>query len=356
MTNAHVANPFNIDMFMTWAPFVSRNREAPASGADVDGRSLAHPLPFLREQGFACEVYKCSRTPLSERAFGKLAMHHEMVRGRCLGMLCDASDFWLYESYGGNPLRLTRAKWTQPGTRDLVAAFFSAVPEPPLLSALRDLCAAFGTEVVVPTAADTPHLGCGASGHVFAVGHPDRPQALKVVLSGRHESAFAVSREFNDLKRASALGAAVSPVKGAIRHLERGGAPFASGYLMQHVGMPCTLCGPGRVTVAAVFGALERLHDAYIYHGDARLPNLLVVDGELRWIDFRSAAPERNEPLTREERADLVMEDVNALVGSCLPYRRAPQHSEALAPLLAEYPASAPRLHAYLQAIQWELV
>ena len=65
---------------------------------------------------------------------------------------------------------------------------------------------------------------------------------------------------------------------------EEDGDARGAAYLMERVGAPAS--ASSRRACRDVFGALAALHRAGVVHGDARLPNLLAVDGDLRWIDL----------------------------------------------------------------------
>jgi len=58
---------------------------------------------------------------------------------------------------------------------------------------------------------------------------------------------------------------------------------------LRPVGEPVTLAY-ARDNVPKLFQALKNLHDKGICHGDARWKNMILVDGELVWIDL--ATPE----------------------------------------------------------------
>ena len=73
-------------------------------------------------------------------------------------------------------------------------------------------------------------------------------------------------------------------VLGAAGVGEGGGA----GYLLERVGAPFEADSEARCTAA--FECLAALHCCGLIHGDARLPNLLVMEGgALAWIDLNHA-------------------------------------------------------------------
>ena len=58
----------------------------------------------------------------------------------------------------------------------------------------------------------------------------------------------------------------------------------------------------------SIVESLQRLHDCGIVHGDARLENVVCVDGEPRWIDFADSDLLLDAPL-------LMQREMNALIG-----------------------------------------
>jgi hypothetical protein len=134
----------------------------------------------------------------------------------------------------------------------------------------------------------------GAAGGVGNAANP--PRALKVVLARTNSAVIAVDNEFRRLHAAAERGApVVAPVPGSLRLYgvsEDGGGLGAgvggAGYLLEHVGAPFEVTSEARC--AAAFESLAALHRCGVIHGDARLPNLLVMqDGRPAWIDLNHA-------------------------------------------------------------------
>jgi tRNA A-37 threonylcarbamoyl transferase component Bud32 len=93
---------------------------------------------------------------------------------------------------------------------------------------------------------------------------------------------FDLTQEFKAMRDAAALGAPVVPVVAdSLRLLEGVGG----GYLLAHCGVPFDATASMAACTAA-FGALAELHALAVLHGDARLPNLLLVDGHAAWVDL----------------------------------------------------------------------
>jgi hypothetical protein len=57
------------------------------------------------------------------------------------------------------------------------------------------------------------------------------------------------------------------------------------GYLLARCGTPFNATA-SLAACSAAFVALAELHALAVLHGDARLPNLLLVDGDAAWVDL----------------------------------------------------------------------
>ena len=303
------------DLFRSWAPFVEfRNgNEKQGSGNGYDFGLLADYA--LQRAGCASELYE-AKVNLTEGAFGELCGYHECVPGVCFGMLFNATDFWLYKSNAGIPIRLLKGQWTARGSADSIRDFLTC-SEPPLVNLLRRLLRCLH---VVPVRFDgRSHLGSGGYGHVFAVGDSAAPQAppqaLKVVLTSDHAH---VAVEFERLEDAARAGApVVPPVKGSMCWFSDGEQPSGGGYLLARVGVRFAVTTKQRC--CAAFDALAALHKLGIIHGDPRLPNLLLVDGSACWVDLFSSASRVAPDSLRYDAAVLVRSVLSLASEDALP-------------------------------------
>ena len=266
------------DLFMSWAPFVEFRGDGEATGI-LGGYSL-------QQQGCVAALFEAKRDRLLDSHFGELCGYHTCIeRGNVLGMLFGPVSFQLYKSTNRHPVSLLKGDWATPGSAEVIHSFFSGVEEPPLLLLLRALSYALDVQPI--HVGGHCYLGSGASGHVFTVGDPDRPRALKVVLTN---DPWSVGAEFVQLEKAAMRGApVVRPVPGSLRSDvfgERG--VVGSGYMMEAVGQPFVVNSSARCTAA--FQSLAACHRLNVIHGDARLPNLLSVGQEKApaWIDART--------------------------------------------------------------------
>jgi hypothetical protein len=266
------------DLFASWAPFFeSRGSDADAT---ADFRLLYGVLAdrSLQLDGGVCELY-AAKLQVNNAAFGELCNYHRLRgKGLCRGMLLGSDAFWLYESHCGNPLKLIKSTWVSPGSLALVRSFFGAPTEPPLVTLLRDLLSTLNVRVRVGVS----FLGAGGSGRVFAVTRGSRTFALKAAVG---VSQSALIDEFSKLSRAFHLGApVVSVVSDSLHFFSTGG-----GYLMD--GLCAQFVPTSKRRVTAAFAALAALHAKDVFHGDARVQNLLVrEDEQLVWADFMCAS------------------------------------------------------------------
>ena len=266
------------DHFMSWAPFIEFRGNGEATGV-LGGYSL-------QQLGCVAAIFEAKCDRLTESHFGELCGYHTCIqRGSVLGMLFGPTSFQLYKSINTNPVSLLKGDWTTPGSAEAIHSFFLGVDEPPLLLLLRALTRELGVQPI--HVGGHCYLGSGASGHVFTVGDPDHPRALKVVLTN---DPLNVVREYTQLEMAATRGApVVRPVRGSLRSdvaVERG--VVGCGYMLEAVGQPFVINSSARCTAA--LESLASIHRLGIIHGDARLPNLLSVgeDKAPAWIDART--------------------------------------------------------------------
>jgi RIO-like serine/threonine protein kinase len=133
-------------------------------------------------------------------------------------------------------------------------------------------------------------LGRGRSGRTFVVVDSEGSVcALKVVVS--EESFHKTSEEFGRLVVAGErLPDRVVRVKrGSLREGRFDIATvqyFYQGYLMEDVGTPVSALRLTTPQCEQICRALNALHINEIFHGDARVPNVVLCDGRFKWIDF----------------------------------------------------------------------
>ena len=260
-----------------------------------EGQAVTHGLlggTALQKAGCVAEVYEARACPLGREEFGALCTYHQCVSGKLKSMLFNATEFWLYETMHGYPCRLLKGAWVTAGSASAVRAFLGEPVEPPLLQLLRRLLADLELALLRTGPEGRCYLGSGASGHVFAVhaaaDATRAPLALKVLPECQ---AWVLESEFARLTRAVEHGATVvPPVPSSLRVYHESSSSSSDsgsasgGFVLRSVGQAYDFSTLGRSVQA--FTALAQLHACRIYHGDARAPNLLCVEGAPVWIDL----------------------------------------------------------------------
>ncbi len=252
----------------------------------------------LQLDGCVHELFEAKMGPLTDAHFGELVTYQRLIPGECRGMLFNGTHFWLFASLHGQAMRLVKGAWAALGSASRVRRFFDdeAPPPPPLVPLLRQLLAALRLRPA--PMGGSAYLGGGGSGRVFAVARvredvAAQPRmALKVVVSAAGGWwASSLTREFQAMQHAAAQGApVVAVVAGSLQLLDGVGG----GFLLARCGVPFG-APASRAACAAAFTSLAALHACDVLHGDARLPNLLRLDGAAAWVDLSANAVARAE-------------------------------------------------------------
>lgn len=207
-----------------------------------------------------------------------------------------------------------KVKLTDAGSREVISDFILPPHhvEPFWLCTLHKLCLQFAVTPVVGNS----FLGSGQHGKVFQVkpnqpvsesafsadlagaGHLDfaRHLALKMVEGVHTADLFKEQRLVSLMvKKHAVLPSYVSKLSSVIDGV---GQSAGCGMILQPVGEP--VCRPpfanAKTLLFEVLNALLALHqEVGTVHGDARLENLIRVDGKLVWIDFRECQDATSE-------------------------------------------------------------
>ena len=280
------------------------------SGAAFIFGGLAHR--HLQRDGCVRKLFEGKHDALTLAHFGELVKYHRLIPGECRGMLFNGTQFWLFASVDGSPVKLARAAWAAPGSASPVRHFFDQQPQlppPPLLPLLRQLLSALRLR---PAQVDgSTFLGAGAFGRVFAVQSTEptirhaHSMALKLVPAAASATWLGdLTHEFKALQDAAALGVPVVPiVADSLRVLDG----LGGGYLLCRCGVPFDATA-SEAACSAAFVALAALHARAVIHGDARLPNLLLVDGRAAWVDLSAGVLAGLDAHTRAANCRLDME------------------------------------------------
>lgn len=242
----------------------------------------------------------------TNKALGELLIHLSLQGDRTKkahrGVLVSKKEFWAVEVEHKQLLYRHRGKWTSPGTYKFLQDFLSAPP----YATITHLCASAGYEPIDShtfRSLGCSFLGEGAHGRVFAVvpsivgsqaARVHHVVAAKAVLLHNHTALvkeWARLRQHADSCECSLL---VRPLTGVVSN------DFLSCFVMKPAGLHpvnrASLLVSGDRGLNAVKRVVMALIDLHthtgqaIYHGDARLANLIELkDKSLCWVDLRDA-------------------------------------------------------------------
>ena len=216
------------------------------------------------------------------------------------GVVYDAEKCYLVKSIRHTITHTTVFNWTDAGSYDLLKEFISH--SDPWTKCLYALCDMLGVKVVVPVTTNAvttaqlggSFLGSGACGRVFKVFYPideSITYAMKLVISTDEEEGRIgeVENEFCQLNNAKGEG--VIPVVSDSLKLSsvnlNSKTLLFGGYLMSVVGCPVE---NNKTNVKKMLESLNRLHKRGIYHGDARIQNVVQWEDTIYWVDFRTSS------------------------------------------------------------------
>jgi tRNA A-37 threonylcarbamoyl transferase component Bud32 len=277
-------------------------------------------------------------------------------QARARVLLVTPSEFWLIE-IGMNEQVLSRTiwKWDLPGSLPALQTFCSTDD-----LGLDKICALANVQIADPyifKSIDSAYLGTGGTGRAFAVLQSQTGQdpsklrkkdlhALKVVKVENLaylQFELAILKDHSDTCKCDAIVAPTSEIILSETH---------AAFTMQPVGRAVTIQDliDNPTLVKDAFEALRRLHthNPPIYHSDPRLPNLLIFERKLVWIDLR-----QSEFLnwTRTSKFHFTV-DVNILMKSILSRE---ELTGSLLTLAQGYDASEEASNQIGQAVSQEL-
>ena len=204
-------------------------------------------------------------------------------------MLFDKQTFWLVESVRGEVASVVTSRWLDHGSKHLLRDF---VRQPALAKLLNDACEHFNLVVKSDS-----FLGAGAFGFVFRAQRVDGASvALKVALDTHAQRL--------ETEKAKILRAKKECPDEVIGLEEDGFHTFEGGaaLLLTKVGDHFSKLSP-----QSIVDSLQRLHDNGIIHGDARLENVVSVDGKPCWIDFADSDLLLDTPLLMQSEMDTLI-------------------------------------------------
>jgi tRNA A-37 threonylcarbamoyl transferase component Bud32 len=193
------------------------------------------------------------------------------------GVLFDKHTFYFTHMNNGTLTRLVECKWTDAGSETFLRE--SLYPPDNWMKLLDAACLLYSL-VVEPGS----FLGYGAHGRVFKVSNNSEEQyAVKLVLK---EHANSLLVESNRLQSAYKVCE-----KHVIKVVHQGeNFEDIGGFMVTELGTKVE-----RDEYKRIIEALVALHRSNVTHGDARVNNVVEVQGSIKWIDFRDAEIPRKE-------------------------------------------------------------
>jgi hypothetical protein len=235
---------------------------------------------------------------IDDAAFGEICNDLQNWGERCelwegkvpslKGILFDIDEFWMIEGWKAEIKAVKICKWNQLGSSEVLKNFLAT--EDPWMTCTELLLGELGIQFPDDL---TPLLGAGAFGRTFRL---TSGQVLKVSTSSIYEEYEYMCKIQSDPMAAKLL---IPIVVDSYREGTTGDCNYG-GYLLEYEGEKIrTSCPrrqkdrslgnscPGTVEIDMVKSLLA-LHQTGFLHGDPRVANVLLKNGELKWIDFQS--------------------------------------------------------------------
>lgn len=232
----------------------------------------------------------------SNAAFGELLKHVRFLNEfsgiqskQSKAMLFDKSGCYMIIVQGHELIYYEFVPWDAGGSRERLKEFFN-----PIKWNITPFLQEFSISVDEPKeAGDSAFLGSGAFGRVIRVVNQDNEKfALKVVDIKDYSN---VLREFSILKNHMSCGCHLIASVPDISEVKTKNE--LCGYLISPVGVGLSRQKLTKSLIYPVINLLSslHLHNPPYVHGDARIANIIQIDGYLSWIDFRNSSPTFSE-------------------------------------------------------------
>lgn len=194
------------------------------------------------------------------------------------GLAVLPEEFSVIDFLGPDVELVTQAKWTAPGSR----ALFERALLCPNVWCLHASVILKELELTVLSRGGC-FLGLGAFGRVLKVKTKEGLSvALKMILSKDESDCERALKEFSIARLARGTGVVIDVLECCKGVLKEDGI-FGCGYTME-LGTE-----PDLTNLRALLLVLAKLHTNGWIHGDARVANLVVCAGVLKWIDMTCA-------------------------------------------------------------------
>jgi len=208
---------------------------------------------------------------------------------RYYGILADKIGFTYSTCYNGNFSHPITNDWRSPGSRSFLVSKIQEFTETSRwVSLLQKLCQMLKVTVL-------GYIGCGNHGRCFKVmNFVTRAEfVLKIVLTGHlinkdAEAAYAATQhEYKTLAEKPHRNLVKVQPNSLKVVLTSPTDTLGLGYLMVDVGSAVSISNlETSQKLFELFESLRELHHAKIFHGDARIANVILRDGQFVWIDL----------------------------------------------------------------------
>ena len=275
------------DLFLCTVPFAE-----PKVCKLINLKSAKPAIP--RFIGFVKFVFEGKNESLTNSHIGKLIFYLRLLNNYqsiSYGLLFNSSDFYFLKLCPNDKrIKLKKGTWNSPGSYQYILEKIlkAEIPNAELYdNALKYIGTTFKLDINKPF----DFLGSGKFGKVFSCildGNFCSVKLVKIGDDGDEEMTFSdVEQELESFKAIYELSSNLT-LKPHLQVLRYESEIYGSigAYLLHGVGNSVS-----SKHIKQVFSRLYDLHYIKFIHGDPRLPNIVDLNGSLRWIDFRYDLP-----------------------------------------------------------------
>lgn len=204
------------------------------------------------------------------------------------GILFDYQELWMISSAGNAIVDVVKCNWSQPGSKQLLLEFLQVFD--PWIDAVNALCEQWNVSIMDYSSTQqyqSALLGAGENGRVFKL---NDGSVMKVVVgkNSKHvENEYKLSLQ---CQQDDALKLLVFPIIQDSFHSGTIDNVTYAGYRLIAEGENVTL-PLSKAKMVELAQLLYGLHASGVIHGDPRIDNILILDGSIKWIDFRDVDP-----------------------------------------------------------------
>jgi hypothetical protein len=241
---------------------------------------------------------------------GEDCLDHNGVALKLKGVLFDKDEFWMIKSSGNTITEVEKCLWSQLGSKELLIGFLQG--NNPWLEATNALCDELGVTIVDYSESEqdlSAWLGTGANGRVFRL---IGGQVIKIVVGRKSDEVEKEYLLMLQHHKWDAITSLVFPVvEGSYRYGETRGVQYA-GYLLAQEGLKIAL-PVSKELKRDLAVSLCGLHSHGVIHGDPRIENVLILEGAVKWIDFRLSETVTTK-ISRRRDVDILYKSLGGVV------------------------------------------